>query len=67
MLRLTDVHQASADEPAADALLCLSGSHPARKLPGSSRSAFASRLSQNCMTPWCWQPASIEMTCNDVQ
>lgn len=37
MLRLTDMDQASADEPAADALLCLSGSHPARKLPGSSR------------------------------
>lgn len=37
MLRLTDQEHASADEPAADALLCLSGSHPARRLPGSSR------------------------------
>ena len=39
MLRLTQPPAASPDPLAADALLCLSGSHPARKLPGSSRSA----------------------------
>ena len=38
MLRLTESPAASPGPPSADALLCLSGSHPARKLPGSSRS-----------------------------
>jgi hypothetical protein len=40
MLRLTDPAAPASDQPAADALLCLSGSHPARKLPGSSRSVM---------------------------
>lgn len=41
MRRLTDPAQAAVDESAADALLCLSGSHPARRLPYSDRRVAA--------------------------
>jgi hypothetical protein len=44
MLRLTEPPAALPSLPAADALLCLSGSHPVRKLPGSSRSVSTAPL-----------------------
>ena len=57
MLRLTQPAAASSDPPAAEALLCLSGSHPARKLPGSSRSASFTPF-DGCplAATRCWHP-----------